>query len=144
MLEPKVDDLTVAVRENTAVMRELIARLTGTPLTATPEGDKGPKPDAKTVRTSPTAEAADKPVADVLAKKDEATAKEPTGDAAPTGDTTTYEDVKRAILDVSKAKGRDAAIKVLAQFGATKGPDLQAKPETFGLFVAAAKAVIGG
>lgn len=139
--------LEAALQENTAVMRELIARLTavpGAPLVATPEGDKGPKPDAKTAGTSRTAEAVNKPAADALAKKDAATAQELTGDAAPAGgDTTTYEDVKRAILEVSKAKGRDAAIKVLAQFGATKGPDLQSKPETFGPFVAAAKAVIG-
>lgn len=134
--------LEAALQENTAVMRELIARLTSTPLTVAPEAP--PKPDAKTAGTSRTAEAVNKPAADALAKKDEATAKELTGDAAPAGDTTTYDDVKRAILEVSKAKGRDAAIKVLAQFGATKGPDLQSKPETFGPFIAAAKAAIGG
>lgn len=132
--------LEAALQENTAVMRELIARLTSTPIST----EAPPKPDAKTVNTSRTAEAVNKPAADALAKKDAATAQELTGDAAPAGgDTTTYEDVKRAILEVSKAKGRDAAIKVLAQFGATKGPDLQSKPETFGPFVAAAKAAIG-
>ncbi len=130
--------LEAALIEHSQLLRELLARLTAPALTAVPEPVAPPKPGAVTAPTAPTAEAVvSKPAADVPALKDEA-------EAPAAVHTTTYDDVKRAILDVSKAKGRDAAIAVLAQFGATKGPDLQAKPETFGPFVAAAKAVIGG
>lgn len=51
---------------------------------------------------------------------------------------TTYDQVKKAILEVSKVKGREAAIALLGKFGAAKGPDLQDKPDTFGPFVKAA------
>lgn len=51
-----------------------------------------------------------------------------------------YEDVKKQILEVSKTKGRDAAVQLLGQFGAAKGPDL--KPEQFGSFLEAARKVL--
>ena len=91
--------------------------------------------------TSPTAEAGTSPAADALAKKDAKTASElgVEGEVA----TVTYDHVKAAILDVSKAKGREAALKLLAQFDAEKGPDLQKTPEKFGDFIAAAKKLLG-
>lgn len=85
--------------------------------------------------TSPTAEAAQTSAADAPAKKDEP--------SAPAAETVTYDHVKAAILDMSKVKGREAALKLLAQFGAEKGPDLQKTPEKFGEFIAAAKKLLG-
>lgn len=98
------------------------------------------KSGAATADTAPSA-AADKTLAAAaLAKKDAETASELAGgDGTPA---TSYEDVKKAILEVSKVKGRDAAIKLLGKFGAEKGPDLQAKPETFAPFVKAAKEML--
>lgn len=90
-----------------------------------------PKSSAKAAPTPPTASAAP---ADAPEKKGEP--------SAPAADTVTYDQVKAAILDVSKAKGRDGALKLLAQFGAEKGPDLQKTPEKFEAFVAAAKALL--
>ena len=46
-------------------------------------------------------------------------------DAAPTetekSNTVTYADVKKVILEIAKAKGRDASLDVLAAFGVVKG-----------------------
>lgn len=47
----------------------------------------------------------------------------------------TYDDVKAAIVKLSGAKGRDAVVACLQQFGAAKGPDL--KPDQFAAFIAA-------
>ena len=52
----------------------------------------------------------------------------------------TFDNVKDAVLGVSRVYGRDAAVAVLAQFGATKvGP--QIKEEDYAAVVAACKAV---
>lgn len=112
---------------------------------AEPDAPKPPaaassKP-AETAPTSPTAEAAPSPAAVALAKKDETSAAELGVDTSAVVETT-YDDVKKAILEVSKSKGRDAALKLLAQFGAEKGPDLQKTPEKFGAFVTAANALL--
>jgi hypothetical protein len=98
------------------------------------------KSDAKGASTSRTAAAAPTPAADALAKKDaESAAKLGVEGDAPA---MTYEDVKKAILEVSKQKGREAALKLLAEFGAEKGPDLQKTPDQFGAFVIRAKALL--
>ena len=39
----------------------------------------------------------------------------------PTADAVTYADVKAAVLEVAKTKGRDASLDVLAGFGVVKG-----------------------
>lgn len=78
------------------------------------------------------------------AEPTKAKAEQPTPAAEPHAEqpVATYEQVKTAILEVSRAKGRDAAVALLAQFGAARDPELQDKPETFGPFVAAAKALL--
>lgn len=93
------------------------------------------KEDGTCCPTSPTVAAAATPAADAHAKKDEP--------SASAGEVVTYDQVKAAILDVSKVKGREGALKLLAQFGAEKGPDLQKTPEKFGDFIAAAKKLVG-
>jgi hypothetical protein len=49
----------------------------------------------------------------------------------------TYEQAAKAITALSRAKGRDAAVAVLSQFGASKLPDV--KPDQFAAVVAAAE-----
>jgi hypothetical protein len=117
--------LETALADNTAALRELhalLARLNAAPA----ELPDAPKPQARsaapTAPSSPTAEVAP------------AAAPETSEPAAPA----TYDDVKRAIIEVSKAKGRDAAVALLAEFGAAKGPDLQPTPDKFAPFVARA------
>lgn len=84
------------------------------------------EPAAGTERTATAAKT------DAQPQKVEASA----GDApAPT-----YDDVKKAILEVSKAKGREAALKLLGKHGAKAGPEL--KPEQFATFLVDAKAAL--
>lgn len=125
--------LEAAIQENTAVMRELIARLTNSPTTAAaPQVANDPKPQAAT--TADTARTAAEAKADAPASKVESS-----GQHSPV---VTYDDVKRAILELSKKKGRDAAVKVLSEFGVASGPELQKTPEKFGAFVESAKVAL--
>ena len=67
--------------------------------------------------------------------------------AAPTHDepnapAATYEDVAKAIIALSKEKGRDAAVAVLNKLGVAKATDLT--PEEYAKAIAAAKAAQGG
>lgn len=56
--------------------------------------------------------------------------------------TASYDDVKAFVLKLSKEKGRDIAVQVLARFGVQKAPDLL--PEHFGDFVKLAGEVLEG
>ena len=115
--------LEAAIAENTAALREVVALITR--LGAMPGPDvvtpaavpANAKPAAKPPAPTPAAEAE-------IASAPEAT----------------YDDVKRAIIEVSKAKGRDAAVALLAEFGATKAPDL--KPEQYAALRARAAEVL--
>lgn len=60
-------------------------------------------------------------------------------DEAPTID---YADVKRLILGISSKIGRDAATKLLGEFGVERGPDL--KPADYAAFVAKAEPLLAG
>lgn len=93
---------------------------------------------AKTAPTEPTAAAAPAAAPEKKAEPSAPAQSHQNGSAAAA----TYDDVKAMILAVSKAKGRDGAVGLLKQFGAEKGPDLQAKPDQFGPFVEAAKALL--
>jgi hypothetical protein len=123
--------LETALADNTAALRELHALLARVSIPA--EAAPAPKPQARsaapTAPTSPTV-AADPPWVDAPATT--AAASEPAA--------VTYDDVKRAIIDVSKAKGYDGALAFLGEFDAKKGPDL--KPEQFAPFVARAAAIL--
>lgn len=83
--------------------------------------------------TQPTAEAA---VADAQSKKVDDSAKSE-------GDTSaTYEDASKAIIALSKAKGRDAAVAVLEKFEAA---NLKAvKPEDYAAVITAANKALEG
>ena len=58
-----------------------------------------------------------------------------TAQSVETGDAPTYQDTADAVTKLARVKGRDAAIAVLAKFGATKLPDV--KPEQFAAVIAA-------
>ncbi len=115
--------LEVAIQENTAAIRELLAVIargvpTGVAAVASQATvDTNGASSTQGLRSPPPAEAA-APAA-----------------AKPTAaESATYDDVKKAILKLSSAKGRDQVVSVLGQFGAAKGPDL--KPEQYAAFVA--------
>jgi hypothetical protein len=66
----------------------------------------------------------------------------PASGTAPAADTLTYPDVQKITLELSKVRGREAAVACLKQFGATKGPEL--KPEQYAAYVAKARAALNG
>jgi len=125
--------IETALAENTAALRELHALLARISVPAT----EGPAPAPKTQARSAAPTAPTPPTVAAEPAAAPATKAEPSEPAA-----LTYDDVKRAIIEVSKAKGRDAAVALLAEFGATKGPDLQATPEKFAPFVARATEIL--
>lgn len=94
--------LETTIAENTAAIRELIALLSS-------------KSDTKvshiTEETKPAA-AAEKPASKAQTSADEAVS-------------VTYQDAAKAIQDLAKTKGRDAAIAVLANFNASKLPEVK-------------------
>jgi hypothetical protein len=108
--------------------------------TTAKEGTDAGKPGATTASTKPGAAAETTKAADALAKKDAESAAKLGVDDKPAE--VTYDHVKTLILEVSKQKGREAALKLLGEFGAEKGPDLQKTPEKFGPFVTRAKALL--
>lgn len=120
--------LEATIQENTAAIRELIAAIAkGLPVTGAQV--------AAVVAEAPAEVAKEKPPA----PKTEAKAETPApAEEAPK--LATYEDVRKAINDLAKAKGRDAVVGVLGQFGAAKGPDV--KPEQYAAFVVAAHEAI--
>lgn len=86
--------------------------------------------------TQPTAEAA---VADVQSEKAENSEQ---SEKAEGESPATYEDASKAIIALSKAKGRDAAVAVLEKFEA---PNLKAvKPEDYAAVITAAKKALEG
>lgn len=79
-------------------------------------------------------------------KKPDAPAAEPaqqstaSEDAHTAAQAVTYDDVKKAVLDVSHDRGRDAAVALLAGFGLKNAQE--AKPEQWAEIMAAAKALV--
>lgn len=123
-----------ALAENTAAIRELIEAIkNGVPTTtaqveavaAEAKAEK-PKAEKKTEAPKPEPEAEESSAA-TQEQKDEPAAAEGI----------TYEAVAAAITKLSRTKGRDAAVGVLAQFDAKKLPDVA--PEKFAEVLAAAE-----
>ena len=143
--------LEATIAENTAALRDLIAAIgKGIPTThaqvaavvaeAKPEATaKKPDGAAQTAETKPTAtsaaaeQAAREAAAAAAAQATEAL----NGHADKPADAPTYQDAANAINALAKAKGRAAAVAVLAAFGAAKLPDV--KPEQFADVIAAAQ-----
>ena len=99
--------LEIALAANTEALREVAALLLK--LGAMP-GPGVVTPTDVPAKVKPAAKA---PVA------------EPIAEATPAPVALTYDDVKLAVIAVTKAKGRDAAVALLAKFGAQKAPDLR-------------------
>lgn len=100
--------LEEAIKENTAAVRELIAALEKTPTATQEKPAKKPQAASTSSKEKIAASSETAPAS----KKD--TLKEPTE----------YTDVQTAITALAQAKGRDAAVAVLADFGVKKGAEL--------------------
>jgi len=107
--------LETAIQENTAAIQNLIALLSQSgSIAQAPVAHSNSASDTEEGRTEkPTpAVAAKKPASKVSTSADEAVS-------------VTYQDAAKAIQDLAKAKGRDAAIAVLATFNASKLPEVK-------------------
>lgn len=108
--------LEAVIQENTEVMRELIARLSTSSLTAVQMTGKQlvDKIDADSKVTTTDTKAEDLPI---TKRKD---------DDKPAEEALNYEkEVRPALVKVSTAKGRDALVALLARFEVTKGDQLK-------------------
>lgn len=109
--------LELAINENTQAIRDMIAALMANGM---------PAPAAKA-----------KPAAKAEPKVE---APAPAAQATP-ATTIDYQVAATAITKLSRIKGRDAAVALLAQFGAAKLPDV--KPEQFEAIIAAVDVAMG-
>ena len=121
--------LEAVIQENTTALRDLIAQL-----------QAGQAPAAIKVAAIKVADvAAPVPAPAPAAKEDKpkAEAKETKTEKAdaPAAEVT-IDAVKKATTDLAKAKGRDAAVEVLGQFGAKNANEV--KPEAYADFITAA------
>lgn len=137
--------LETVIAENTAAIRELIAAIkAGAPLLATKAEsvakevkkaiEKTPRSEPAPVATEEPAPAPDDVRAEVQMTAAEAE-KALDGIATRPAAAATYQDAATAVTALAKTKGRDAAVAILAQFGAGKLPEV--KPEDFAAVVAA-------
>ena len=123
--------LEQAIRENTEAVRELIAALGSTNSVFAPAANEAvaqpaPAPKAAPAKAKPApAPKAEEPVVPAPAP---APAAEP---AIP------YTDVATAVTDLAKAKGRQAAVDLLASFDVARATELKA--EQYASVIAAAK-----
>lgn len=143
--------LEATIQENTNAIRELIAAISkGMPVAASTvaavvEQGKTTTEKAVTTKKSDVKTASSQPGAE---QKSEAPKGDAQGTAEPAADNTapadggavngtaaTYSDAAAAVTALAKAKGRDAAVAVLKDFGAAKLPDI--KPEDFAAVIAA-------
>lgn len=109
--------LEATIQENTAAIRDLIAALAnGVPTTAAQV--------AAVVDQAP-AEAEAQPASTAKATGKNKPEKALDGHANAPKDQPTYQDAANAVTKLARTKGRDAAIKVLAQFNAKTLPDVQ-------------------
>lgn len=144
--------LEIALAENTAAIRELIAKLsTGAIIPQDAETEKAA--DTKTTKgatgtTKKDAAQSSESTPTVSDNSKNSTSESQPADANEKPETTeqstapTYEDAKTAVLKLGKVKGRQATLDALSRFGATKLPDV--KPESFADLIALVDEVIAG
>lgn len=145
--------LEIALQENTAAIKELIAKLTAEGLTqraavgtvmhqvaqeatSKPEEVKKEAPVKK-----PAAETASSP-SGATPPSEEKKVDAPVLDFAALAEQPSYDQVKAKLLALSKEKGREPTVTLLSRFGATRGPDL--KPEQYAKFIADVDAIFAG
>ena len=107
--------LETAISENTAAIHTLIALLSQggskTQAKGARSNNASDTEEGRTEETKPAA-AEEKPASKAQTSADEAVS-------------VTYQDAAKAIQDLAKTKGRDAAIAVLANFNASKLPEVK-------------------
>lgn len=121
--------IELAIQENTAAIKALIAALTIQSVTA----QKVEKP-VKVVKATP------EPVVEVAPAPEPVVEASLTGDDDLTGAPVTLDDVSAIILSIAKSKGREAALGLLGQFGAAKTPQLKA--DDYAAVVKAGQAIL--
>lgn len=132
--------LEAAIQENTAALNNLIAALAaGAAISTAVATSTIAKSEPKTEAKKPDAQTA----SSALGAKQELAAQkgavQETADKQPAVD---YEQVKAAILRLSKEKGREPTVALLQRHGVTKGPDLKA--EQYAQVVADIDAIFAG
>lgn len=129
MSDPRIDKLANAFATLLVAIIDVAKGDQGTP--AEPQGEPTRTTRAKRTTTA-AAEVAEeaKPEADA-----------PKADAV-VGDPDLFEKVKELTKDISKAKGREAAVELLGTFGAERATAL--KPDQWAEYVEAAEAVLEG
>ena len=118
-IEAKIGELTTEMR----ALRHAIEALTEA------MGDRRSVESRPAADEQPEAAQADPP------------ASAPAVEAGPEEDVS-YDDVKRAVLDLAKTRGRDAAVEVLESFGVSKATEL--KPEQYAAALKALRAAMEG
>jgi hypothetical protein len=134
--------LEQAIQENTAALHSLLAFLQSgsAPTLAIRDGGEVNQPQAA-VGENTASDTAEAPPAkpEVAAKKTaKSSAKAEDEQPATEAAGVTYDQAAKAIQELAKAKGRDAAIEVLKKFGAAKLPEV--KESDFAAVVAACEA----
>lgn len=125
--------LELAIQENTAAIRELIAALTVSSaaqvtLLAEATAPAKPAPAKKAVKAEP----APAPAPEIKAEEPVAPAPAPAAEPA-----IPYSNVATAVTELAKTKGRQAAVDLLTSFGVAKATELKA--EQYGAVIAAAQ-----
>jgi len=138
--------LEIAIQENTAALRELIAAISkGLPVAASTVAEVAAKSAEVTAKTEKAAEvkkpaaqtASSQPGAQPQSEGQKAAAQE-----SPAAADVTYDDVKAAVIELSKEKGREMTVALLSRHGVAKAPDLQ--PEQYAAVVGDVKKVLAG
>lgn len=97
-----------------------------------------PAPEKTVDKAPPAKKSKPEPVAEVAATQELPAAPVVVADDAQQA---TYQDAAAAITKLSRLKGRDTAVALLGEFGASKLPDV--KPEQFADIIGKANALMG-
>ncbi|CAB5162316.1 hypothetical protein UFOVP151_18 [uncultured Caudovirales phage] len=131
--------LEATIQENTNAIRDLIKTLAaGVPTTAAQVEAvvQQAKPKAVAAEVKTVAAASQEPQTQTAAASSK-----PSSSATPESKEFTYQEAAAAVLELSKAKGRNAALAVLTGFGAANLKEV--KPEQYGAVMAAATEALG-
>lgn len=136
-VEIKCPELAAAINNLVAAMGN--RQLQAPEATAEPEKPKATKP-AKSAAEKPTTPATPEPETAGDAGEPATDQAKPASDENESGSAIDYAQVKAAVMKVSTTKGRQAAVDLLAEFGAKVGGDLT--EEQWGPFLARAEEVL--
>ncbi|NYT44583.1 hypothetical protein H0A64_07050 [Alcaligenaceae bacterium] len=133
--------LEIALAENTAAIRELIAKLsTGATIPQDTQAEK-PATTAKNTKATKTDPKSDAAPASEQTQPASDSSSSSSSESTATGNAS-YDDAKAAVLRLSKEKGREAAVDALSRFGVTKLPDLD--KDSYGALVDLVEEVLAG